>query len=366
MIKKKKIEKKLRFIILTVLVGAFIFSAYNTFLVYQKPMVQERQVSVYKYSQKGKADYRVHLKPNNLYPAPVLDPGKIYLANFIDKIEAIFTYEFNGDKEARIYGAYDVSATLEAYDTSKKKSIKIWEKTFPLLPQKRFEFQGEKAYFKENVLIDFPFYNQFLEAVNKASGITAGEAKLVVKCNVYTKAQTSKGTVKENLTPVLVIPVGSKAFEIRPGAAAQKPGSLSITETFSNPNIKKERIIFTAVCAALFLVVMVFALATASKPVVVDLEKKMLKSIWKKHGDRIVEAEEKVVPETDKTVHLNSLEDLVKMADELGRPIFHEPRSGTGIHLFYIFDGYFRYECTVSVDTFYPEQGKLSYKEEET
>ncbi len=350
---KKQIEKKIRLTILTVLIVILIFAAYNTFLVYQKPVTQEKQVPFYNYTQLGKTGYRVLLKPNNLYPGPVLEAGGIYLANFIDKIEAVFTYQFNGDQDARIYGAYSVSATLEAYDTSKQKSIKIWEKTFPLLEQKRFEFQGRSASFTESVFLDFPYYSQFLEAVNKASGITAGEAKLVVKCEIFTKAQTSKGTAEDSLIPSLTVPVGSRAFEIQPVPVKEKRGMLGETKTFADLKTIRERQVFSAVSIVLFIIVLIFGLATTSKPVVVDLEKKMLATIWRKHGERIVKAVEKTVPETEKTVHLNSLDDLIKVADELSRPIFYEPRSGTGMHLFYIFDGYFRYECTLSVDVFY-------------
>lgn len=356
MLKRKQVHRKIRFVVLAALLIIFLFSASKTFLAYRKPVVQEKELPVYKYSQTGKINYRAHLKPNNLYPAPVLEPGGIYLTSFIDKIETIFTYEFIGDKNARIYGAYDISATLEAYDTSKQKSVKIWEKTFPLGEQKRFDSQGEKASFTESVFLDIPYYNQFLEAVNKASGINAGEAKLIVRCNIYAKAQTPDGTAEENIAPALTIPVGSKAFSIGPEVVTQKAGKLNKKEKFVDPGVKKEKYIFSTVSALILIIMLVFGLTTVGRSVQVDLEKKMLAAIWKKHGDRIVKAKEKIMLETDKTVHLNSLEDVVKMADELGRPVFYEPRHGTGLHLFYIFDGYFRYECTVSLENFYPQQ----------
>jgi len=346
-----QIEKKTRLSILAALLIIFIFLAYNAFLIFRQNALREKEIPVYKYTQTGKINYLVRLKPNNLYDSPAIGPGGIYLTNFVDKVETNFSYDFTAEKEAKIYGAYDIKATLEAYGAGKDKPVKIWEKVFPLMEQKNFEFQGKQAAFKETVLLDIPFYNQFLEAVNKASEMNASEAKLVVKCNIYAKAQTPEGVVSENMAPELSIPLGGKAFNIGPEVVMQKPGALSIKQKSLSPEAKKKRIVFSSLSALLLLLLLAFGLVTEDKPARIDPEKKMLDAIWKKHGDRIVQVLEKVAPQTEKTVHLSALDDLVKMADELSRPIFYEPRSGTGLHLFYIFDGYFRYECIVSVDT---------------
>jgi len=181
-----------------------------------------------------------------------------------------------------------------------------------------------------------PYFNQFLEAVNKASEINAGEAKLIVRCNIYTKAQTPDGTAEENIAPCLTVPVGNKAFSIGPEVVTQKAGNLTKKERFVNPGVIKEKYIFSTVSGLILIIMLIFGLTTEGRPVQVDLEKKMLVAIWKKHGDRIVKAKEKITSETDKTVYLNSLEDVVKMVDELG-DLFFTNRAMERVYICFIF-----------------------------
>jgi len=70
-------------------------------------------------------------------------------------------------------------------------------------------------------------------------------------------------------------------------------------------------------------------------------------NLQKKYGERIAEVKGPVVV-SGETIPLSSMEDLVKIADELGKPIFHQlavmPEAG---QLYYVLDGTTRYQYSI-------------------
>ena len=67
-------------------------------------------------------------------------------------------------------------------------------------------------------------------------------------------------------------------------------------------------------------------------------------ALHKKYAERVAEVRGPVVV-SGETIPLNSMEDLVKIADELGKPIFHQ--SAEGDQLYYVLDGTTRYQYTL-------------------
>ncbi|MCL4440076.1 MAG: DUF5305 domain-containing protein, partial [Firmicutes bacterium] len=340
--KRKQINKTIRVTVLILLLLAFGITGFYTVLIYRKPVVQKIQVPVYKVNQTGSVDYRVRLKPNNLYSKPVLESGRIYLANFIDKIEAEFKYTFTGQTVTKISGTYDIVAVIESYESlnqgsGTEKSVKVWEKEFPLVQKRKFDYKNRTGDFKSIVSIDYSFFTKFLEAVNKAAETNPGDARLLVKCNILTEASTPKGIMRDNIAPALIIPLGRKMFDIKTESPLGKPLVINSTKIIQNPGVVRGKIIFTTVSVALFILLLTVAFAT--KPVTEAPEYKMLEVINKKYGDRIVKTSGQDIAETDKTVYVDSLDGLVRVADEISKPIFHWKQTEGETHLFYIFDG---------------------------
>jgi len=349
-VKRKQINGTLRITIMIVLTVLLGISSLYTFTVYRKPAVQKVQVPTYQLNQAGTADYRVRLKPNNLYPKLVLDSGKIYVANFVDKIDVDFKYMFKNQVMTRVSGTYTISAVLEAYqqlnqEPGKEKSVKIWEKEFVLAQPGKFQFEAKDGEFKKTVSVDYLFFDRFMDAVNKVAETNTGEARLLVKCNMLLEASTPKGINKQVITPAIMVPVGPKVFEIEGAKASEKPIVINDTKTVIKPEVRREKVVFGSVTAALFVVLLVLLLAT--RPVTQNLKTKMMARINKKYGDRIVNITVGDFPKTDKIVVIDSMDGLVKVADELAKPIFRNEQAEGGNHIYYVFDGLICYQCEI-------------------
>ncbi len=71
-------------------------------------------------------------------------------------------------------------------------------------------------------------------------------------------------------------------------------------------------------------------------------------NIKKKYGDWIADARELPPIKKDQSlISLNSMEDLIKIAEELGRPVIHVKNEQK--HYYYVLDGSMRYEHLVDL-----------------
>ena len=87
------------------------------------------------------------------------------------------------------------------------------------------------------------------------------------------------------------------------------------------------------------------------KPVEVPKIEKEISLARKKYGERIVEATSQTPVKDEKTISIGSMEDLIKIADELSKPVIHQaPSTPEEAHAYYVFDGATRYQYVLTAD----------------
>jgi hypothetical protein len=70
--------------------------------------------------------------------------------------------------------------------------------------------------------------------------------------------------------------------------------------------------------------------------------------IKKKYGDWIVDTVNLPSRADDRVISLNSLEDLIKVAEEIGKPVIHKmSTTPKREHTYHVFDGATRYDYTL-------------------
>ena len=103
---KLNINKKLKISIITILVVIIGIVSFNLYKVVKFPDIQARTTPVYTYSNRATVNYKVFVKPNQLYTTNPLEEGGIYLTEFEDYINTSFNYEFSGERDADLKGNY--------------------------------------------------------------------------------------------------------------------------------------------------------------------------------------------------------------------------------------------------------------------
>ena len=315
------------------------------------------------YEQIGEFDYSVRMKADSPWggitigPPPVIPPppqpppqppplssktlgpeDTIFL-NLLDRMDVTFYYKLASDRPLRqVATDVEITAVLEGAE--------LWSKTFPLL-------QAEKnGNFNVSFPLDLFHYLELLEIIRKETGASAESYGLSITADVHTTAETDFGPIHEVFSQTLSTALGGGTLGWNEELAQTQPGSIKETRLVPNPNkylglsVSGVRIL-TAAAAGVFFLVFLFSLVVyiRFKPLELSpLEKEALR-VRKKYRERMAEATGQTPIEGEKIISLASMEDLIKVADELAKPIVHQaPSASEESHAYYVLDGATRYQ----------------------
>jgi hypothetical protein len=318
------------------------------------------------YEQIGVFDYSVLLKSNSpwgaitirppsLEPPPppppsppplsskVLGPGDIIFPELVDSIDVTFYYDLRSDSPiSQITAAVEITAVLEAAE--------LWSKSFPLL--QREESGGS---FKVSFPLDLAYYRDALETIRDETGASAESYSLAITANVHTIAGTDSGPIDEVFSQTLSSTLGQGTLQWNEELQKTEPGSIQETRLLPNTNRYLGLSVggirtLTGILAGVFLLFSTLSvvLYIRFKPLGPSPIDKEVKRINKKYRARIAFATSESPVEGEKVVSMGSMEDLIKMADELGKSVIYQsPTKPDEKHIYYLLDGATRYHYLV-------------------
>lgn len=350
-------DKNIRRGLIIALTLLLLGSAGLTAWWFKQPTEKETKVPVYTCNQQAQVDYQVFFIPNNYFPEPTGGPGQAYITPLTQYIETTFNYRFSGKAPADISGQYQVDAALIGYmlkekEGSKemeKEKVKVWAKTYPLLPATPFSAHDRNLEIKQVIPVDIRSYANFADQVAKELKFSADLVELTVTYNVQGDAVTPDGKVSESVNTALLIPIDGSAFMVGGLLADKKDSSITKSVTKAVPGVKTARAGFAVATGLLALLLLLVISQTKAK--IEDLAEKELRTIIKKHGDRIVAGVFSFPATLEKnTIVLHSFYDLVKVADEVAQPILYE-NVHEGVHAFYVINEPLIYHYALEINT---------------
>jgi len=210
-------------------------------------------------------------------------------------------------------------------------------------------------------------YLESLEAIRDETGASAESYSLTIIADVHTVAETQFGPIDEVFKQTLSTTPGGGTLEWNEELTKARPGSIKETRLIPNPNkylglsLADARSLSAVMAGVFFLLSSLsVVLYVKFKPVKLPrIEEEALK-VRKKYGERIAEATGRTPTEGKQAISLGSIEDLIKIADELGKPIIHQaPSISEEPHAYYVFDGATRYQyVSLSEEPAAPPQPK--------
>lgn len=319
--RKIQLRKDLRLAIIIICVALIGTLATLSFILYKNPGVDEKKVPTYSYENKEKINYEVFLKPNSLYATKSLGEDQVYLANLIDYVDTVYTYEFNGEREAEIKGSYEIVAVVEGYTGEADKLTTLWKKQFPLVAKTNFEAKDKKYSITKKIPLKLSDYNAFADKIKEETKIGT-QAKVTTYMNIELNAKTDKGVIEKKSTTSLEAPLATSYFKITKKQAESKPEALVEVKSVPRP---LNRNLLTGYGAGIgILFVALVGLIFGTQKAETDPFVKELKKIFKKHGTRLVALESELATTSEQQSKVRSIEDLVRISDELGRPIIYK------------------------------------------
>ena len=310
------------------------------------PVEEENVIILSRYWHVGEYDYVAGLKPNVIYENRLtlgLGEGALYL-NIVENVAITFHYTFSCDRPASITTEYSVGMDLE--------SPEKWTKHLPVVAENSVSSSGGRVEFSTELFITVPWFEGLKAVIDGETGTSSSTYNLRIKLEIHTVAETDVGTIDESLVPELVMSFkygGAEGSQIlMSGLEDTFSGTIQQTKTTYHGEVLTYRRIFYAVSA----VALVGLISTAlgfmrTRP---KRREKAVEKVIEPFKEAIMEvAKEPSYKGQRATIAMKSLEDLVSMAEGLGKPVLYlrkPPRipGAEQVHTFYVLDGVTRYE----------------------
>jgi len=336
----------------------------GTLLEVDKALSSSQRLSFgsFSYEQTGSFDYSILLKSSSPFgavtltpPAPqppppplalsakIVGPGEPVIMGLFDHMDLTFTYQFEPDGPvSQLIEDVKISAVLE--------NPGVWRKEFALAPA------IEKS---DSILIAtlpltadlLNYYTNVYRTIERESKTTSAH-NLVIMADVHTAGQTPFGPIDEKFSQTLTMPLeGNSTLEWGETLESSKSGIIEGKQMVANPQrlaglsvslVRNLSSILAGVSFILLLSLVLRSLWGNKRLSPVEEEARRAK---KKHKDVIVDVAELPKPETtERVIQLNSLDELIKTADSLFKPVLHQTDKDR--HMYCVLDVSMRYEYT--------------------
>jgi hypothetical protein len=301
-----------------------------------------------RYEGRGRFDYEVSLKPNNLYetdvlrsealpvaeppaPAQTLGPGLLYFPDIIDNIEASFSYEFLCDRPISEQSQeVEVTATIE--------NPRKWTKSLVVVPK-----TNKAGSFSISFPIDIQYFKMVIDAIGQETGARGSSYNIAVSTNTYTVAQTDVGTINEVFTQTLGATLEGNTLTFDKELSRSQSGTIGGATTSEPGGEGRSRAPWIIGLVVALLALGYFGWSQTRLGLApVSAGEAAAARARKKYRQMMVDVEELPgVKPTETVIPLNSLDDLARIADDLVKPILHQAEEGR--HSYCIIDSGIRY-----------------------
>jgi hypothetical protein len=337
--KRIGINSKIRKGFIAIFCIILFISSYSSIVAFQQPTTKKETISICDYNQRGNFDYTVYLKSSTFYDdKKTLKPGQdLIFKKITDSIDGSFNYKFTCNQTGIINISYKVDADL---------STNVWSKVYNLIPLKTFEIEGYTGNFTINFPIDFVYFEDIIDRISDETGVFAGEQTLDIKCSVFLNARLKNANISESFSHSLSINLGNNIIETSDNLSQTISDKLfDVREVFQPELVEYQQNSLIAPFAFIIILIAFIGL-TKSKVITISKAEKIMLKLLKKYGEWIIEVDNPTSMDSIKNViKLKSSDDIIKISEELGKPIFYyqDSLNNEKKYNLYILDGEVQY-----------------------
>lgn len=311
----------------------------------------DQSQTVLTFTNKPEVSYAVSLKQNILYSASKQPEDMGYFHALIDSISVSMNNQYSGSDKADLKGDYMIKGEIIGIETGGDEPVIAWSKEFPIISKKEFSTMGNEMTMGQDAVIDYNHFSSFADAVDELTGYKTSH-KLKVTMDINYTVTTSEGQAVERLQPSVLIPLGEKFFKISKAETDEKKGEITKTITAPAPPDLFKIIPISAVCL-INTIALLLLLFRTEEPSARELQRKAAGKLLKEHGKRLVALKEDLLDQCSQTCSVHSMEDMIKISDEIERPIFYKYQKDlVNLREFYIIekDRAYLYNCINQLD----------------
>lgn len=329
---KRSIATALVLIFIVTTIGAVLAAVY----IYQQPLESTETTTLATFSQRGQYSYVAELVPNIIYNTTILRPGDgVLWLPILSYVNITFDYSFSSDPAP-------TNASLTNYVQVVMSSQK-WEKT--LSPEDAMEWLSlDTSSLNFTAFVNSTMLYELFKMIDEETASSSTQYNVTITPYIFQRATVAGEPVYEVFRPevkVIFRQDQGRFLDITPlGSTNQR----SITDTVIIKNAQLETFRMAAIAgiaiSGVALAVSLFLLLR-SRP---SEAPKSIEKMMSPHKDIIVDTAQ-VPPITKAVVETSSLDDLVRTAEVLARPIMHSVVGNE--HTFFILDGETKYQYKI-------------------
>jgi hypothetical protein len=306
------------------------------------------------YEQHGEFNYEVRLRtdspfgpvilkpPSVISPTPVspqaMSPENTIISGLVDSVNMSFSYHLESSKPIK---KLDEAVTIEAVLESPGK----WSKTIELVP-----LTNKNEDFTVTFPLDLEQLSVLFDNIQQETATSASARNLAIEAKVRVLADTDFGTIDENFTQSVSTDLNEDVIAWSDNLTKSEPGSFKTTDIVPRTEkllglpVSQTRILL-AVITGIILVLFAFSLLWYfwRRQAKLTTTEKEAQQAHKKYKNIIVEIKD--LPEVkpgETVILLNSLDDLIRTAEGLLKPVLHKAEGQR--HIYCVFDAATRYE----------------------
>jgi hypothetical protein len=320
-----------RNVLIALLIIPLALSAYSVFYAQSLPTQITKFVEKYRYTHVGSFNYTVELKPNILYNTTTIGPNETIYLSLAKTMNISFSYMFNCTIPADVSGNYSVYMDLELPGE--------WVKRFTLVGVSPFNSNR----FSFNYQLNITAVSELISKIERETASRASTYNLKITPMIHIHASIGEDTVEDYFSPSMTIAFTGNKLNVE-GLNQSQPKIVSQTVV---EDLKWNMYLRGFSYAALAASSAAMAWAVYYRQTKLEPEAERIK---RRYRELIVDL--KTPPsqaETPTSVHMASIEDLVKKAQGTGKLIMHEAHPPK--HIYYILDGSVKYEYATEEKT---------------
>ncbi|NLK68601.1 MAG: DUF5305 domain-containing protein, partial [Clostridiaceae bacterium] len=193
-----------------------------------------------------------------------------------------------------------------------------------------------------DVQINFWEYKSIADEIIKSLKVNM-PTKLSVVMNVDIKADTGEGLIDDKLTQMIEIPLDLNQFTISKKEITSEPKTVEKTIRLEMPpNGNKLTIYYSIIGVLVLSFILLLLFSTTAEDI--NPYVKEINNLFKKYGNRFVALLEDNSIQNLSIYKVNSVDDLVRLSDEIGKPIIYQyNKNPMDITEFYIIDNTIKY-----------------------
>lgn len=325
---KLKIHKKSKKVFVLIFTLLIALSCLQLFMAFSMPKTSKTEMVQYESNCQPQASYKVFINPNEVYSGTTLEEGSVYSKKLLSYIQADFGVEYAGSKNVPLDIEYQIIATVNGYQGDDKEKTVYWSKNFPLTTKKVVK-EENKGIWNQKEKVNFTIGNFDSFAV-RAKDITGFDVsnELIVSMTGKVIAHTGKEDLETPFDVNLQVPLMEDTFQITKNNLDPIQNSVTEMKDVQIP-FNHFRVVSYGILLVLSLTGLIFMIFFTRDPNYQEMLVKRVNAAIKNYGSRMVALETIPKMNYQQYYKVHSIKDLIKIADEIQKPILYEADKET-------------------------------------